>query len=137
VVPVARKLSTIGERRQNQCYLFRQGSHRNKTKLQETVRPSSPGQVVSSSGAKHNRRTAQRTLVSFGEKIAGTKVTKSKIVLGSSLSEDIVLRVIIPFVICSNMSRIMRPMLSFRAIKIDKNRKRLSDFPAVAPRALC
>jgi hypothetical protein len=61
----------------------------------------------------------------FGEGITGTKVTNPKNILGSSSVED-------GFkdnfsVIFNDTYRMIRPMLSFRAIKIDKKRKHLTN----------
>jgi hypothetical protein len=61
MVPVARKISTIEERRQDQSCLFRRGDHRNKGHNTEKLLGSSPGEFgFCSSGTKHDRRTAPR-----------------------------------------------------------------------------
>jgi hypothetical protein len=59
-----------------------------------------------------------------------------KIVLGSSLGED-VFRDNNFSMILNDTYRMIRPMVSFRAIKIGKKRKNVSNFPAVTLRAFC
>jgi hypothetical protein len=56
--------------------------------------------------------------------------------LGSSHGEYVVCRDFFPMIL-NNMYRMIRPMLNFRAIKIDKKCKHLSNSPALILRAFC
>jgi hypothetical protein len=91
-VPVARKLSTIEEQRQDQ--------------------------VVSARILQEQRQQPRKT------------------VLGSSPGEDVGFRAIYP-IIFNDTYQMIGPVDSFRAVKIDKKCKHLSNFPAVTLRELC
>jgi hypothetical protein len=125
-VPVARKLSTIEERRQDQSCLFRSGNYKNKGHNPENC----PGfesrwECFCSLETKHDRRMAPRQKnVCFGEEITGTKVTNPKFVLVKVLG----LGICFPMLF-SDTYRLIRPLESFRAIKIDKKCKHLLNFP--------
>jgi hypothetical protein len=94
-----------------------------------------------SSETEHNRRTAQRTKVYFGEDITGTTVLTRKVswvrVSVKILGLGIIIIIIIFSLIFSDTYRMIRPMISFRTIKVGKKGKHLSNFPAVTQQARC
>jgi hypothetical protein len=95
---VARKLSTIEERRQGQCYLFRIGDYRNKVSNPEklslvrfSVKMFSVARELSTT------RTEQRTKLFFLAMRLQEQTQKS--VRVSGLGEDVGIRVIIIIII--------------------------------------
>jgi hypothetical protein len=81
----------------------------------------------------HDRTAQKNKIVCFVEEIIRTKVIDPKTVLSSGLGEGVG----IWDNIFNDAYRMIRPMISFREIKIGKKCKHLSNFPAVTLRALC
>jgi hypothetical protein len=103
-----------------------------RLQLRKSVLGSSPGEdSFYSSETRHERRTAPRPklFVSSGRLQEQRSRTRK-------LSWVLVMLIIFPMII-NDTYEIMRPMTSFRAIKIDKICKHLSNFPAATARALC
>jgi hypothetical protein len=78
VVPVARKLSTLEERRQDQNCLFRRGDYRNKGHNPEQLWVRLPVKIVSVARNLSTIEERRQDQSCFGKEIAGTKVTNPK-----------------------------------------------------------
>jgi hypothetical protein len=78
----------------NRRYLCRRGDYRNNgSNSEKTVLGSNPGKnVLCSSKIKHDRRTAQKKIVCFGDYVTSTKVINPNTALGSSLGKDVQFR---------------------------------------------
>jgi hypothetical protein len=139
-VSVARKLSTIEELRQDQSCLFRRGCYRNKDHAsQKTVLSSIPGEDgFCSSETKHDRRTVPRQkLFVSARRLQKQRPQPRKTVLCWSSDDDVGFRDNFSPMRFNYAYRIIRPMISFRATKLDKKCKHLSNLPVVILRALC
>jgi hypothetical protein len=79
MVSVARKLSTIEERREDQSYLFRRGDYRNRGhNIEKTVLGSSPDEDGFEAQYKNG---AENKILFFGEETTGTELINPKTVL--------------------------------------------------------
>jgi hypothetical protein len=136
-VPVARKLSTIEEQLREQSSLFQQGDYKNEGNHHEKlswVRVPVTFSVAWKLSTIEERSKEQ--IDCFGEEITGTKVTNPK--LSSVLISTKMLGlgiIIIFFVIFNDAYGLIRPVTSFREIKIDSKCKYLSNFAAETLRA--
>jgi hypothetical protein len=108
-------------------YAYSMRPERDFRKVQKNVLSSSPSDGGScSSETNHDRRTVPRP-----------KLFVSKRRLQGKCPEFNNNKIIIIFMIFNDTYRIIRLMLSFRAININTKSKNLSNFPAVILRALC
>jgi hypothetical protein len=114
-VPVARKLSTIEERRQDQSCLFRRGDYRNRAHYPKHLSWVQVPMKMVSGARKLNtieeRRKEQNCL--FWAEVTGTKVTNPKAVLGSSFSEYVGFRDNNFFLLFNDTYRMISPIVSF------------------------
>jgi hypothetical protein len=116
-----------------------------RPKPRKTVLDSSPGEdVFCSSETKHDRRTAQRTKLFVSAKRLQELGHKAENFPGFEsqwrffyLGIMVIIITMIFSMIFSHTYRMILPMTSFRAIKIDRKCKHLSNFPAVTLREFC
>jgi hypothetical protein len=107
-------------------------------KNSESVLSLSPGEGgFCSSVPKHDRRTDPRTNLF----VSARRLPKKRLQTRKMSQVRVPVKVfnlrIIFLTIFNDTYRIIRPMISFREIKIDMKCKHLSDFAAVTLRALC
>jgi hypothetical protein len=134
-------LETVHNRRTapwSKLFASKRRLQKQKSQPQRTVLSLSPDvDGFSSSETKHNRTVERTKLFVSARRLQELRPQTWKLSWVQISVKMLGLGIIIFSMIFNNMCWMIRPMISFWAIKTDKKCKHFSNFPSVTPQALC